>query len=79
MNCYIIEPAYYMVLPKEAYPQARAAAPRALEIDDNLAEAYTSLAAVKYSYDWAWSDAETLLKKAISLNPNYATAYHWYS
>jgi serine/threonine-protein kinase len=78
-DCYVIEPTYHMALPNEAFPKARAAALRALEIDDKLAEAYTSLAGVRHSYDWAWSDAETLFKKAISLNPNYATAHHWYA
>jgi serine/threonine protein kinase/predicted Zn-dependent protease len=78
-DCYVIQPAYYLALPDEAYPQARTAALRALQIDDQLAEAYTSLAAVRHNYDWAWSEAEALYKKAISLNPNYATAHHWYA
>ena len=78
-DCYVIEPMYYMALSKATFPQARAAALRALEIDDKLTEAYVSLAAVKHNYEWAWSDAEELYKKAIELNPNYATAHHWYS
>jgi TolB-like protein/Tfp pilus assembly protein PilF len=78
-DCYVIEPAYYMALPKEVFPQARAAALRALEIDDKLAEAYTSFAAVRHNYDWAWSDAEKIYKQAIELNPNYATAHQWYA
>jgi len=78
-DCYVVQPAYYMTLPDEAYPQARAAALRALEIDDKIAEAYTSMAAVRHNYDWAWSDAEKLYKQAIALNANYATAHQWYS
>jgi serine/threonine-protein kinase len=78
-DCYIIEPMYYMALPKETIPQARVAALRALEIDNKLAEAYVSLAAIRHNYDWAWSTAETIFKKAISLNPNYATAHQWYA
>jgi serine/threonine-protein kinase len=77
-DCYVIQPAYYIALPKEAYPNARAAAKRALEINEHLAEAYASLAAVKQNYDLAWLDAEYLYKKAIKLNPNYATAHQWY-
>jgi TolB-like protein/Tfp pilus assembly protein PilF len=65
--------------PKEALPKAEQAATKALELDDSLAEAHTSLALVKHSYDWDWSDAEREFKRAIALNPNYATAHHWYS
>jgi serine/threonine-protein kinase len=77
-DCYVIQPAYYVALPNEAYPQAKAAAFKALEIDNKLAEAYVSLAAVKHNYDRAWSDAEKLYKQAIDLNKNYATAHQWY-
>jgi serine/threonine-protein kinase len=77
-DCYVVEPAYYMALPNKAYQQARAAALKALEIDNKLAEAYTSLAAVRHNYDRAWSDAEKLYKQAIDLNQNYATAHQWY-
>ena len=65
--------------PKNAFPQARAAALKALEIDDDLAEAHTSLALIKMNFDWDWVGAETGLKRAIKLNPNYVAAYHWYS
>jgi serine/threonine-protein kinase len=78
-DCYIIEPAFYMELPEKAYSQAKDAALRALELDDKLAEAYVSLAAVKHNYEWAWSDAEKLYKHAIELNPNSATAHQWYA
>jgi len=77
-DCYMVEPAYYMELPNNAYPQARVAALKALEIDNTLAEAYVSLAAIKHNFDWAWSDAEKLYKQAIELNQNYATAHQWY-
>jgi TolB-like protein/Flp pilus assembly protein TadD len=59
--------------------QARAAAMKALELDDTLAEAHTSLAFVKFNYDWDWAGAEREFKRAIELNPNYATARHWYA
>jgi adenylate cyclase len=78
-DCYIVAPSHYALLPSEAYPQARVAATRALEIDDRLSEAYASLAAVRHNYDWAWLEAETLYKHAIEFNPNYATAHQWYA
>lgn len=66
------------VPPKEAMPKARAAAVKALEIDDDLAEAHASLALVKVFFDWDWSGAETEYRRAIELNPGYASAHHWY-
>lgn len=65
--------------PKEGMPKAKAAAAKALEIDDSLAEAHTSLAFIRLLYDWDWSGAESEFRKAISLNPNYGNAHHWYS
>jgi TolB-like protein/lipoprotein NlpI len=65
--------------PKEALPKARQAAHKALELDPSLAEAHASLAIVKLSSDWDWPGAESEFKQAIALNPNYATAHHWYS
>ena len=65
--------------PKENNPRARAAALKALEIDDALAEAHTSLALIKLNFEWDWAGAESGLKRAIELNPNYVAAYHWYS
>jgi tetratricopeptide (TPR) repeat protein len=60
-------------------PQAKSAAAKALELDEMLAEAHTSLGWVKLVYDWDWSAAERELKLAIELNPSYATAHFWYS
>jgi TolB-like protein/Tfp pilus assembly protein PilF len=65
--------------PDECIPKARAAALKAIEIDDNLAEAHTSLANVMGSYDWNWTAAEKEYRRALELNPNYATAHHWYA
>jgi serine/threonine-protein kinase len=70
---------YYHMPSKEALPKAKTAAERALEIDESLAEAHTSLAWVSMFYDWDWTAAEKEYKRAIELNPNYATAHHWYS
>ncbi|MBV9959739.1 MAG: winged helix-turn-helix domain-containing protein [Acidobacteria bacterium] len=64
--------------PGEAFPKARAAAERALEIDPQLAEAYASLAFVAYCFDWDWTAAESHFHTAIELKPNYATAHHWF-
>jgi len=65
--------------PDEALPKAKAAALRALEIDDNLAEPHVSLAHVKYYFDRDWATAEREYKRAIELNPNYPTAHSWYA
>lgn len=68
-----------IVPPREAGARARAAAIKALALDDQLAEAHTSLGAVLEYHDWDWSGAEREFKRAIQLNPNYATAHQWYA
>jgi TolB-like protein/DNA-binding winged helix-turn-helix (wHTH) protein len=60
-------------------PQARAAALRALQLDDKLPDAHTALALIVQNYDWDWQTAEKEFRRAIELNPNYATAHHWYA
>jgi serine/threonine-protein kinase len=65
--------------PKDVMPKARAAAKRALELDDTLAEAYTSLGSVEASYNWEWAGAQKMFQHAIHLNPGYATAHHYYA
>lgn len=69
----------YSVAPKEGFPLAKTAAKKALEIDETLAEAHTSLAFAQQRYDWDWSGAEKEFKRAIELNPGYATGHHWYA
>jgi len=61
-----------------AMPKAKAAAIKALELDESLAEAHTSLAFVEMHYDWNWSAAQKDFERAIELNPSYATAHQWY-
>jgi serine/threonine-protein kinase len=65
--------------PRESYPKARAAAQRALALDDTLAEAYTTRGYVQFIYDWDWAGAEASFKKALELKPGYATGHHWYA
>ncbi len=65
--------------PSESFPLAKAAALKALEIDDSLAEAHTSLAFIKANYEWDFPAAEKEFQRAIALNPNYATAHQWYA
>src|ERR1044072_1462552 len=64
--------------PRESFPTARAAALRALEIDEQLADAHASLAFLNCCFEWDWTTAEQNFLKAIALKPNYATAHHWY-
>jgi len=65
--------------PKETFPVAKAAAIKALEIDDTLAEAHAELGWAKWGYDWDWPGAEREFKRAIELNPNSAAAHHRYA
>jgi len=64
---------------KELYPKARAAVNKALEIDNRLAEVHTSLASILMLGEWDWVNSAKEFKLALELNPNYATAHHWYS
>jgi serine/threonine protein kinase/tetratricopeptide (TPR) repeat protein len=66
------------LLPKESFPKAREAAERALEIDETLGEAHASLAFINMFFDWDWTTAEAEFRRAIELNPTYATAHQWY-
>jgi tetratricopeptide (TPR) repeat protein len=65
--------------PKEGFPKARVAATKALELDDELAEAHNALGTVKHFYDWDWQGAEREFRRAIEINPNYADAHQMYS
>ncbi len=70
---------YGVLPPLEAFSQAKAAATQALALDDNLSEAHTSLAFALDLYGWDWNAAEKEYKRALELNPSYATAHHWYA
>ena len=69
---------FSFVAPRDGFPKAREAAQKALQIDDSLSEAHTSLAFVKSLYDWDWSGGEREFLRAIELNPNYSLAHMWY-
>jgi TolB-like protein/DNA-binding winged helix-turn-helix (wHTH) protein/Tfp pilus assembly protein PilF len=78
-DSYALLPGYSMTPQTELLPKARAAALKALQLDEGLAEAHTSLALITENYDWDWQTAEKEYLRAIELNPNYATAHHWYA
>ena len=71
--------SYRLVPMTESHPQARAAAEKALQLDDNLAEAHTALATVIADYYYDWPLAEREFRRAIELNPSYATARQWHA
>ncbi|MHB8217830.1 MAG: tetratricopeptide repeat protein [Candidatus Sulfotelmatobacter sp.] len=70
---------YAVMPPKEAFPKAKAAAIKALELDSTLGEAHNSLAFVLDGFDWDFDSAGKEFRRAIELNPGYATAHHWYA
>ena len=71
--------AWYAYLPpQDAFPHAREAIGKALELDPDVAEAHTTLAFIQLYYEWDWAAADREFLRAIELNPNYANAHHWY-
>jgi TolB-like protein/DNA-binding winged helix-turn-helix (wHTH) protein/Flp pilus assembly protein TadD len=70
---------YGILSPKEAFPKARAAATKALVLDNSLGEAHTSLAFSLDLFDWDWDSAEREYTRALQLSPGYATAHQWYA
>jgi len=70
---------YAVMPPKEAFPKAKAAAIKALELDNSLGEAHNSLAFVLDGFDWDFDSAGKEFQRAIELSPGYATAHHWYA
>jgi len=77
-DSYLLLSAFGAASPSDSLPQAKAAAKRALEIDDTSAEAHTSLGQILLFYDFDFAGSTREFKRAITLNPNYATAHHWY-
>lgn len=78
-EAYILLPNYRGGLPQDFYPKARSAAAKAIEIDPTLAEPHNAMASVLNGYDWKFDAAEAEWRRAIELNPNYATARQWYA
>ena len=70
---------YGVLAPQEAYPKAKAAATRALALDDSLGEAHISLAFALQNFDWNWKDAGSEFRRGIELSPGYATGHQWYA
>jgi TolB-like protein/Tfp pilus assembly protein PilF len=77
-DAYVFLPGYTAGAPRDYYPKAMAAAKRALELDDTLAEAHTTLALAIWYYDFDFSQANREFQRAIELNPNYATGHQQY-
>jgi serine/threonine protein kinase len=77
-NSYNLLGAYGFITPNESFGRAKIAALKALEVEPDLSEGYTSLAMTAWLYDWNWAAADKAFKRAIELNPNYPTAHHWY-
>ena len=78
-DCFITLGTNIPLPPHEAMPKAKAAAMKAIEINDALAEPWASLGAVRWWFEWDWEGAEEAYRRAIELNPNYATAHDGYS
>lgn len=77
-DCYAVLNEYAGTPTSEAVPLAKTYAERALALDPQMAEPHATLAFV-HEHTWQWSEAEEEFKRAIAINPNYPTAYHWYS
>src|SRR5438477_9151925 len=77
-DAYVLLPPYGAASPSESFPQAEAAAKKALGLDDTLAEAHTSLGQLLLFYDLDFAGSTMEFEGALSLDPNYATAHHWY-
>jgi len=78
-DCYNLLREFAAMTPEEAFPRALAAARKAVELDGSSAEAHNSLAFVTFYWNWDAARAEQEFRRAIELNPDYATAHHWYA
>jgi serine/threonine-protein kinase len=78
-DCYLLLNVYNVTSADDSFPKAEAASKKALSINESLAEAHTSLGFVTYRYRLRWDEAEQHFKKAIALNPSYATGHQWYA
>ena len=78
-DCYNMLVVYGRLEPKEGFPKAKEAATKALEIDESSAEAHSSMAFIKFRWDWDRTATEREFQEAIKLKPSYAPAHQWYS
>jgi len=78
-DCYNMLVVYGRLQPKDGFPKAKDAALKALEIDESSAEAHTSMAFIKFRWDWDRTATEREFQEAIRLKPGYAPAHQWYS
>ena len=78
-DCYVLLGWNSYLPPKDAFPKGKAAAKAALQLDPDLAEAHTPLAALLWLDDWEWEKAQTEFKRSLELSPTYPTANHWYA
>ena len=78
-DTYAVIPFFSPIQPKDAYGKAKEAVLKSLEIDNAIAETYTSLAAIKEQMEFDWEGAYKDHQKALTLNPGLATAHHWYA
>jgi tetratricopeptide (TPR) repeat protein len=77
-DAYVLLSPFSVESVRQASPEAKAAARKAVQLDDSLAEAHASMAIISFFYDWKWHEAEQEFRHAISLNQNYAMAHQWY-
>jgi serine/threonine-protein kinase len=77
-DVYFLLFAYDYMTPRDAIARARTSAHRALELDDQLADAHATLGGLLTYYDWAWDDAEHAFRRALELSPGHATAHQWF-
>ncbi|HKW43459.1 MAG TPA: tetratricopeptide repeat protein [Thermoplasmata archaeon] len=78
-DAYALQALFEFAPPNEAFPKARAAAERALQLDDRMAEAHTSLGLVRFQFEWDWTGAEAEFRRALDLAPGYPSAHQFYA
>ena len=78
-DCYVLLGWNSYLPPKDVFPKGKAAAWKALQLDPDLGEAHTPLAAVLWLHDWEWREAEKEFQRSLELNPTYPTANHWHA
>jgi serine/threonine-protein kinase len=77
-DCLVLLGLFGAVSPREIMPQAKAAAMKAIKLDESIGEAHASLGQIKLIYDWDWAAAGADFQQAVCLNPSYPTAHQWY-